>query len=58
MVIVTIASNRKILDTQTFISDDQYQKIMVEANKKGCSVKMMSAGEAKYHRDYDLDVQH
>lgn len=56
MVIVTIASNRKILDTQAFISDEQFQKVMIDANKKGCMTKMMSASEAKYHRDYNLEV--
>lgn len=57
MVIITLAQDRKIVDTQGFISDDQFQKVMIEAKKKGCTVKTMNAGDAKYHRDYNLPVE-
>lgn len=58
VVIVTLAKDRKIVDTQGFISDEQLHKVMIEAKKKGCSVKTMGAGDAKYHRDYNLPVEY
>lgn len=58
MVIVTLDKDRKILDTQNFISDDQFQKVMTEANKKGCTAKMLAAVNAKHYRDNNLSVDH
>jgi hypothetical protein len=58
IVIVTLSKDRKILDTTGFISDEQFQKVLVEVKKKDCSAKMMGAVDAKYHRDYNLPVEY
>ena len=55
-VIVTLANNRKIIDTTPFVSDEQFQRVLMDAKKKSCTAKIMRAGDAKHHRDYDLPV--
>lgn len=58
IVIVTLSKDRKILDTTGFISDEQFQKVLVEAKKKGCSVKTMGVVDAKFHRENNLPVEY
>lgn len=55
-VIATIDSNKFISETTPFISDEQLQRVMIEARKKNCRVKIMSSADARYHRDYKKQV--
>lgn len=56
MVIAVVSQDKKILRIENFISDEQYQKMIVEAKKKNCRTKMLSRGDAKYHMDHDLPI--